>query len=287
MKAPTIEFASYSSNRRPEWQILTRVVCRGKKRSIWKTALTDVAMPHIAAILENHAILARIYGKEHVPACCRLDDKTIEIEYVRGTSLEECLRHDIVAGDETAFQARIRWYEQAILSPIPEASDGLAFDDFGDFRNPARMVDWGATFDNIICTKDDEADGWQLIGCEWLCCGLPQNDLFWRAVRRFQSGVRGVPEDRMNEYLQHACGEDIRKETPERLAEERAFRESIIADPLAKIKKPIEDPAQRFQQDLAVQTRRADGCERELAAVRATRGYRLLERLRSWRNHLL
>lgn len=286
MKTPTIEFASYTRNRRPEWQILTRIVCKDGQRSVWKTALTDAAALHIAAILENHAILARIYGEAHIPACRRLDDKTIEIGYVRGISLEECLRHDIIEGDESSFQARIRWYEQEILSPIPERGDAPSFEGFGDFRDPARTVDYGTTFDNIICTEGKGTGSWQIIGCEWLCCGLSRDDLFWHAIRRFQSGIHGVPEERMDGYVQRACRESIRKETPERLAMEHAFQERILSDPLAKIKKPIEDPAQRFQQELAAQTRRADGCEQEIAAIRATRGYRMLERIRGWRKHL-
>lgn len=284
MKAPIIEFARYGSNRRPEWQILTRIVCMGEKKYIWKTAMTDTAIPHVSTILENHEILARIYGREHVPACHRIDEKTVEIEYVRGISLEERLRQDIVAGDEVAFQARIRWYEQEILGRLSSGEkETSASLEFGDFRNPARKMDFGATFDNILC---DEDGTWNIIGCEWLCCGFPIDVFFWWAIRKFQSGIAGVPKERMTGYLQHACRGEILQDTPKRLGIERDFHTIVFADPLAKVKKRVEDPLQRARQELAEQSRRADDCAQELAAVRATRGYRLLERLRIWRDCL-
>ncbi len=261
-----IEFVQFASERRAAYQLRTEIRrLPDGRRIVRKTAMSKDARPHIAALCENHDILARQYGAEHVAPCRLVHDDAIEFDYIKGQSLASLLAAGLAAGNQAAWQERLRHYRRDILHLGESSDDGVIAIPAEGFHMSARDCDLDLTFDNIIFAADGT---WQIIDYEWLVPGISRRYILWRALRHFIERTPALTKTQVAALQAEAGAVDEEA----CLVAERSLYHSVYDANLVPYRKAVYDPAERArierEQEAAERQREKAVLEGELATNR-------------------
>ncbi len=147
-----IEYARYSNDRAPEYQIKT-VICENKsgEKEVRKYPLTEEAREHIKNLPEAYASLVKRYeGSKLQVNLCRIEETEDEcyaaFEFVQGRPLselmDECLKHQ----DTERFMKLFEEYLERV-----------------SFGEECPVADFDLVFSNIMV----DGDIWTLLDYEW------------------------------------------------------------------------------------------------------------------------
>ena len=169
-------YSVFPMYRKACYNVSTSIYKDGDLKLVTKRALNNKSIRHIEAILENKHILANLYGENCVPKVKQINDTTIEMEYISGTTLMSYMQHYLSENDTNSFFELLCFYVENIL----KGGDGDHFD--GELlSNPYdknRGVNIDLTFDNIIMLED----GIKIIDFEWLYPDIPLKFVLFRVL---------------------------------------------------------------------------------------------------------
>ena len=167
-------YTRYSDERDPAFSVCTQIVQEEDgHRTVRKTAETPEASGHLRHICEAERQLKELYagdGSLQVNSCRQSGD-VLELEYIRGTTLEEML-DDLLRreGPEPVMQALRDYIAEAVpekaLRPF-EMTDGFR-EIFGDHTFPEDSMALPVSDIDLICSNVLCRDGQKyLIDYEW------------------------------------------------------------------------------------------------------------------------
>ena len=144
----TVEYARYSNDRAPGYQIRTRIDrdCDGK-RLVRKSPLTGDAISHVQGMKASYeALLQRYQGCDLQINRCSLEEAEACFEYVEGVPLTQLMDQCLEQGDEEGFLAYFRKFVELI-----------------SYREECGVTDMDPVFSNILVS----GEAWTLIDYEW------------------------------------------------------------------------------------------------------------------------
>ena len=211
---PDVEFARYSNDRAREYRIVTEMIEREGAPVIRKRALDEAASDHLRNMAEAYKKLKKRYtGRDCklsiAPARLSEDGMTLEMDYVKGVTLEELLDDCLSRNDEDGFVALFREYMERIS--------------YGEDR--AEITDIDMIFSNILV----DGNKWTVIDYEWTTNEIwKSRDLGFRAIYCY------VLEDKKRDKLSLDLIMDVLNVNANTAAElreqEMAFQKSVTAD---------------------------------------------------------
>lgn len=143
-----IEYARYSNDRAPKYQIRTQIECDTEgKRLVRKAPLTQAAKEHVKGMADSYqALIERYEGSELSVNCCCLAGNEACFEYIPGVPLTELLDECLEQGDEDGFLKLFREFVKKI-----------------GYRPECAVTDMDPVCSNVLV----EGDKWTLIDYEW------------------------------------------------------------------------------------------------------------------------
>lgn len=170
IKTPDVDYVKYSNERNDGLNISTEIhPVNGTKRVI-KKACDKASESHIAHIYSSYLKLDELFQGSFfsVNKCRRIDNKTVEFEFIDGKSLDVLMDEILRGKDIDGFYKLLNVYLENIRKIY---SQGYACD-----------LDVDLIFQNIIVN-----DGkWNVIDYEWtLEKELPVDYLIYRAIRYY------------------------------------------------------------------------------------------------------
>ncbi|MDD2972466.1 MAG: class I SAM-dependent methyltransferase [Lachnospiraceae bacterium] len=145
-----IKYAKFSNDRAEEYAIRTDILQdMAGNRSVFKLPLSERAKEHIQNIYTAGERLAERFqgGKFKINRCIRREH-AIELEYVKGKTLEVLLDECLDRSDEAGFRALIDTYIEAIR-----------------YQEDSEINDFDLIFSNIIV--EENTGDWIIIDYEW------------------------------------------------------------------------------------------------------------------------
>ena len=145
-----IKYTKFSNDRAEEFAIRTDIYQDELgNRTVFKTALNEKAVSHIQNIYTAYEKLTEKYrGSKLKVNQCSLDEKAVQLEYVKGKTLEMLLDDCLDKGNEVAFRNLIEAYINAI-----------------QYQEEQPINDFDLIFSNIIV--EEETGDWVIIDYEW------------------------------------------------------------------------------------------------------------------------
>lgn len=205
-------YSSMTTGRRKKYQLITQILKEENRLFVKKTALYPEGIEHIKQIARNYKILKENLS-EKVHICeCKLDDSSIEFEYIHGKPFAE-----------------------EILEAYQETGRGGALEKFGEYKHflevcavgsGHRIFEYSKQFKEIFGVIDfPEApciypgyvdvlpqniffDGTQyyMIDYEWVYdVAIPIEYILWRAVHHYYLAIDSGHRDDMEEMF-HELG---------------------------------------------------------------------------------
>ncbi|MCR5595850.1 MAG: class I SAM-dependent methyltransferase [Lachnospiraceae bacterium] len=149
---PEVTFARYSNDRKREYRIVTEMLEIEGVPVLRKRALNEEAAAHLKNMAESYKKLSKRYkGKNcriKVNKCILSEDgMSLQIEYVKGRSLESMFDELLMSGDTQGF-----------VELFKEYIDRISFNE-----EDVRITDIDLIFSNILV----DGDKWTIIDYEW------------------------------------------------------------------------------------------------------------------------
>jgi hypothetical protein len=190
-------FVKYNRERKPKFQIETKIGLQGDSLVVTKRALTPEALEHIKTIYDNFLMLRRRCRGVSI-STATLHEGEVVLEFIRGKSLEGFLIDAVLRRNREEFFVLLDRYVNFLKmfemgkGDAPPRNDRL-LEVFGrplenqDIRAPC-MANLDLTFDNIII---DAEGNYRIIDYEWVFeFALPMEFLIYRSVKRFNFKYR-------------------------------------------------------------------------------------------------
>lgn len=169
-KTPDVDYVKYSNERNDGLNISTEIISDNGAKRVIKKACDKASESHIAHIYSSYLKLDELFQGSFlsVNKCRRIDNKTVEFEFIDGKSLDVLMDEILRGKDIEGFYKLLNVYLENIRKIY---SQGYACD-----------LDVDLIFQNIIIN-----DGkWNVIDYEWtLEKKLPVDYLIYRAIRYY------------------------------------------------------------------------------------------------------
>ena len=234
-------YARYANERRDEYRVCTMINKSGDgEKSVFKSALSTHANPHIDCFADNHERLMQQFGETGlVPVGCELikgrekgmlfagvaakAKDTVRFDFVSGITLEDRLNELEAAEEYPLMESLILEYSRKLsaCTDITEFRRSMGFDEvFGkrDFRkkyiamNPCNL---DMIFSNIVLDGDEKEKGnWTVLDYEWVFdFAVPVQFIIYRALyyhfRNRNDGGFALYLSRKGMDVYSLCGIDI------------------------------------------------------------------------------
>lgn len=143
-----VEYARYSNDRAPQYQIRTRIERDGNlSRLVRKSPLTAAAVAHVQGMEESYEALKQRYqGSGLMVNHCRLEEADACFEYIPGEPLTKLMDECLEQGDEEGFLRLFREFVKKI-----------------SYRPECAVTNMDPVFSNVMVSGDE----WTLIDYEW------------------------------------------------------------------------------------------------------------------------
>lgn len=143
-----VEYARYSNDRAPQYQIRTQIDCDGNgKRLVRKSPLSDVALRHVRGMEDSyHALCKRYQGSALKINMCSMREEDACFEYIEGVSLSQLMDRCLETGDKEGFLSYLREFVKRI-----------------GYGQDSEVTDMDPVFSNILVSGEE----WTLIDYEW------------------------------------------------------------------------------------------------------------------------
>lgn len=146
----SIKYSKFSNDRAEEYAIRTDILQDDQQnRSVYKSPLNEKAVAHIQNIRTAYEKLTeRFTGSKFQVNRCILQGNKMELEYLKGKTLEMLLDECLDRGDEVQFRALVEEYEEALK-----------------YHDDMPVTDYDLIFSNIIV--EEESGQWTILDYEW------------------------------------------------------------------------------------------------------------------------
>lgn len=142
-------FVHTSLYRKKEYRIETSIITIDGKKYVKKKALTAAAKKHIKTMVENAAILTKLYGSNHVAQAKLVDeDNALIMEYIEGKSFTDILLNTLKSKGKKAFIEKLKYYYEIICQGQGIAENNISFAD------DKRKYEFDLNFSNVIIRDD-------------------------------------------------------------------------------------------------------------------------------------
>lgn len=168
-----IKYAKFSNDRSEEYAIRTEILQDEEgNRAVFKIPLNEKAMTHIQNIhTAGEQLRKRFEGSRFQINQCTMEEGAIQLEYVRGKTLEMLLDECLDQNDEAGFRALVEEYITAI-----------------QYHSEMEVNDFDLIFSNIIVRE--ETGEWVIIDYEWTFpLQLPVEKNLFRAMYCYLIGA--------------------------------------------------------------------------------------------------
>ena len=192
-------FSKYSNERSKKLQIRTDILLsEDGQKHIVKRAASEEAVSHIDHMYSVYEKLSEIYDKNNigVNVCHRLDEASVEFEYVSGKTYEEILDEELERKNYLKIIDLIRDYKSKLIDVLPTTSFAVTkeFKEvFGDIDVGKRLDATDiANIDMVFCNVVIN-DRWNILDYEWTYdFPVPINFILYRAICHYlySSGKR-------------------------------------------------------------------------------------------------
>jgi len=169
-----IKYAKFSNDRAEEYAIRTDILQdENGNRAVFKVPCNEKAMTHIQNIYTaGEQLQKRFQGSRFQINRCTLEEQAIQLEYVKGKTLEMLLDECLDRGDEAGFRELIEEYMTAI-----------------QYHSDVEVNDFDLIFSNIIVRE--ETGEWVIIDYEWTFpIQLPVEKNLFRAMYCYLIGAQ-------------------------------------------------------------------------------------------------
>lgn len=281
-------YVKYSDERKKEYAIQTAIIIRGGKKLVRKKAIYPEGNAHIKQMVENCHILTEMYGKNRVAQCQNYTDKELYMEYVEGETLSTVLNRMIERKEYENFENMLKQYIDFLKISCLDNEENKIIGN--DLKSPLRKCNIDLIFDNIIVRNDV----FVIIDYEWLLANVDYRVVLSRAISVFE-----VRSSRANEcYMIKKY--KIRNDDANAKIVENLMRNvlEIKKDRYNKLVycpaimnpeevKMIMDENEVLIEEIMKMREDIIKVREELKNIKSTRGYRLLEKIRTMRDELI
>lgn len=124
-------FSKFSNERKSKYGIITKIVETEGRRRVLKEAASLEAIEHIEKIEQNMAELNQYYRDKNlvIVPCHKLDDKTIEFEYIQAKRYDDFIEELICEEDYEELQKELKKLKDIIMN-VEELADFEPSDKF-------------------------------------------------------------------------------------------------------------------------------------------------------------
>ena len=154
-------YSKFTKERNEKYQIETFICCENGKKRLFKRALNDIGIEHIMKMFDYYNSNGDMLCETH-----RIDERTIEIQFVSGKTLCEEMLEAASINDREALWGLVNKYKDILIQSCKRD-----------------VINVDLTFENIIHTES----GYLITDYEWL--EEKQDDLFkyvaYRAIKSF------------------------------------------------------------------------------------------------------
>ncbi len=210
-----IKYAKFSNDRAEKFAIRTDI-CQNKagNRTVYKTPIGSQAMEHIENIAAFYGELCkRFSGGRFRINKCQLEDGRLQLEYLKGKTLEMLLDEHLDRGDEAGFRTLIDEFAEAVK-----------------YNEDMPVNDYDLIFSNILV--DEETDQWTILDYEWTF--MQQMPAVQNIVRALYCYLIGANKRRKIsfELIREKCGIE-EKEIDSFVAKELEFQKYVTGQRLS------------------------------------------------------
>lgn len=182
--AEEILYVKSSSERRKEFQILTKIVRRDGERKIRKEPLCAEAQPHVRRMIENGAVR---YGTDYENLPAKEADGALEYAFVEGRTMFDQIQALADRGDTEGIVRLLREFRETCFAnqfETEEYADGKFLELFGSAGKAGgcacvRPANLDLICDNVYLEKDRRL----VIDYEWIFdTAVPTDFIMWRLL---------------------------------------------------------------------------------------------------------
>jgi len=299
-----ILYSKYNRNRLPEFQIETTICEENGMKYVRKRPLNGSAARHIQSIHENGDLLRSMHERMGV-ANAELDCGDLKMEFIHGRSIDSLLSEKLIHRDMEAFKSLILQVSSIVVEEFG-ASEQPLFQSSKRFEEIfgitielndvlcCNIANLDLTFDNMIVGPEGK---WIVIDYEWVfTMQVPVKYLLYRCLNEFYRKYIAYMEHYFPEKSRLFALLDIREYEMAVFDQlEAGFQKYVCGDNThyefnkyyfknsRTIQETIHDETLSLRTELA----HRENISNELAQIKNSRGYKLLERYYKVRDKLL